>query len=367
MFNDVWFSADGTSWTLATGEARCLDRVGHAAATFRNRLWVLGGYSWGTRDYFDDVWYSPDCSTWLDATEHVAWAPRAGHAACVYCGRLWITGGAVSGRETFHDVWYSVDAMSWVLATDNTPWLGRSGHGCVAFDDSLWVIGGCYYQGDSLAYYLGDVWRTSDGANWTEMAHSGPWHGRTSHGTAVFGNKMWILGGYYYEGSGPDERLVLLNDVWYSPDGATWTELPDTPWSPRENFAIAVLAGRLWLFGGTADLADDGYETMNDIWYLQPPHSADTDGDWAISVREIGRVVGLYNAGAYRCDSTTQDGYAPFPGPHQCEPHDSDYDPEDWTISLSELSRLVTFYNAGGYTADPDTPDGFAPGTAGKP
>ena len=234
----------------------------------------------------------------------------------------------------------------------------------MSFDDKLWILGGSSY-GQGISTWFNDVWCTSDGANWTEVTDHAPWHGRSAHAAVAFDDKLWVLGGGYYEGVWVDEHLVLLNDVWYSPDGVTWSELPDTPWSPRWGHAAAVLKGRLWIFGGST-ISDGSTLYLNDIWYLQPPHSADTDGDWAISVREIGRVVGLYNAGAYRCDRTTHDGYAPFPGPHDCEPHDSDYDPEDWSISLSELSRLVTFYNAGGYTADPETADGFAPCAAGK-
>jgi len=119
-------------------------------------------------------------------------------------------------------------------------------------------------------------------------------------------------------------------------------------------------------FDGSAEPRGDGSDYDMGADEYVSPHSADTDQDRCISVREISRVIAFYNAGAYHIDETTQDGYAPFEGPQDGAPHDSDYTPQDWAISIPEISRLVTFYNAGGYTPDPDTPDGFAPRIADK-
>ena len=90
-------------------------------------------------------------------------------------------------------------------------------------------------------------------------------------------------------------------------------------------------------------------------------HDADMDHTRSIEIGEISRLIAFYNAGAYRRDSTTPDGYAPFAGARAGTPHDSDFSPTDWRITLPELSRLVTFLNAGGYERNPATPDGFAP------
>jgi len=102
-------------------------------------------------------------------------------------------------------------------------------------------------------------------------------------------------------------------------------------------------------FDGTSEPRGDGSDYDMGADEFVPPHSADTDQDRCISVREISRVIAFYNAGAYHIDETTQDGYAPFDGPQDGAPHDSDYTPQDWAISIPEISRLVTFYNAGGY------------------
>lgn len=50
--------------------------------------------------------------------------------------------------------------------------------------------------------------------------------------------------------------------------------------------------------------------------YGYPPHSADTNGDWKISLSELLRVIQLFNLGGYRpCpELSTEDGYCPRQG-----------------------------------------------------
>ncbi|MBT9190589.1 Kelch repeat-containing protein, partial [Zobellia russellii] len=63
--------------------------------------------------------------------------------------------------------------------------------------------------------YKNDVWYSNDGLTWTEATSAPPFSGRSGHTTAVFDNKLWVIGGY--DGT-------YKNDVWYSNDGLTWTE-----------------------------------------------------------------------------------------------------------------------------------------------
>jgi len=78
-------------------------------------------------------------------------------------------------------------------------------------------------------------------------------------------------------------------------------------------------------------------------------HTADRDGDGAIALAELLRVVQLYNAPRFGCGAS-EDGYLPGGTEETCDQHDSDYAPADWVISLSELLRLVQIYATGGYT-----------------
>ncbi|HOV34229.1 MAG TPA: hypothetical protein PLX23_12800, partial [Candidatus Hydrogenedens sp.] len=93
-------------------------------------------------------------------------------------------------------------------------------------------------------------------------------------------------------------------------------------------------------------------------------HSADTNKDWAIYLNELLRVIQFFNFNQYHCDSNGEDGYAPGPGPQDCEPHSSDYYPVSWRIELNELLRLIQFFNYSGsrYHCDPNGEDGYNPG-----
>ena len=91
-------------------------------------------------------------------------------------------------------------------------------------------------------------------------------------------------------------------------------------------------------------------------------HSADTDGDWRISLRELLRVIQLYNSGQYHVDPAGEDGYGIGEGPVDGLNHSADYI-GDWRITLPELLRVIQLYNTPAhyyYVAD-DTEDGFMP------
>ncbi|MGC8737668.1 MAG: hypothetical protein ACP5UA_03355, partial [Candidatus Hydrogenedens sp.] len=94
-----------------------------------------------------------------------------------------------------------------------------------------------------------------------------------------------------------------------------------------------------------------------------PPHSADQNGDWKISLSELLRVIQFFNSQGYHCDPQGEDGYAPgLEGDKTCTPHASDYAPPDWTINLSELLRVIQFFNVGGYYPCQGGEDGYCAG-----
>jgi hypothetical protein len=95
------------------------------------------------------------------------------------------------------------------------------------------------------------------------------------------------------------------------------------------------------------------------------PASADVNADGIIALRELLRLIQLYNAGAFYCDPGSEDGVGLFPltegeaSARDCAFHTSDYNPADWRIGLTELLRLVQFYSVGGYVACDSSEDGF--------
>ncbi len=62
-------------------------------------------------------------------------------------------------------------------------------------------------------------------------------------------------------------------------------------------------------------------------------HSADIDGNAAFSLPELLRVIQLYNAGAFYCDVSSEDGYGLEEAARDCAEHSADYLSPTWTIS----------------------------------
>ena len=91
-------------------------------------------------------------------------------------------------------------------------------------------------------------------------------------------------------------------------------------------------------------------------------HTADTDHDWSISLRELLRVIQLFNSGGYHCAVDTEDGFAPgLPEIENCMLNHLADISADWVIDLPELLRVIQLYNSesGYYYVSDKTQDGF--------
>ena len=142
----------------------------------------------------------------------------------------------------------TLSGATWTQATASAAWSVRYGHTTAVFDDKLWVLGG--YTG---SFFQNDVWHSSDGVMWTQATARAGWAGRYYHTMAVFDNKLWILGG----NTGSNR-----NDVWWSSDGVTWTQATASAgWAARYGHTTAVFDNKLWVLGGSTG----GYK--NDVWW----------------------------------------------------------------------------------------------------
>jgi hypothetical protein len=153
--------------------------------------------------------------------------------------------------------------MTWTEATASAEWHRRCAAGAVVFDNKVWVMGG-----DSTTLWgshgfgmLNDVWYSTDGAHWTLATDSAEWARRMST-PLVFDGKMWVLGGFCDSG--------FKNDVWYSTDGAHWTLATDSAgWHKRAGNAAVVFNGMMWVMGGLDSMGQNpqGFHFLNDVWH----------------------------------------------------------------------------------------------------
>ncbi len=238
--------------------------------------------------------------TWESDGSDVGWSPRAGTFFVVPWipdGEALIIGGHNStslygfdgaGGGAFSDVWASSESLSsWRELTAGAPWGPRAGSAAAAHIKSdgsalALLVGGYVAPGagapasgaplSSLTLF-DDVWRTSDGGNWTRVnASSMPWGPRFGHaltyGNSRGSNAFWLLGGAV--GASIDSAKAVA-DVWSSTDGGVvWksfganTTVMYSP--PRVFFAAAAFATRLWVAGGVTDAG----VLLRDLWMTDP-------------------------------------------------------------------------------------------------
>ncbi|EGZ14124.1 hypothetical protein PHYSODRAFT_335799 [Phytophthora sojae] len=187
-------------------------------------------------------------------------------------------------------------------------WSPREFHAVTVFDDALYLSGGyalvelgnCGVEenarkrpsgeefacGGGYRSYLNDIWMSTDGQHWKMLTRHAEFSPRGEHSLVVFKSLLYILGGrtgasQTKEGTGEAET-ELLNDVWVSATGSTWTQVTEAaPWTPRAKHVGLVLPGApdqtsgddpddqlILMFG------EDAERTLEDVWVWK---GGDTD------------------------------------------------------------------------------------------
>jgi hypothetical protein len=160
--NDVWSSADGQEWTLVTADAGWSPRAYHAAVVHDDRIWVCGGGNYLPGYHaLSDVWCSEDGVHWTEVTGAAPWPPRLWFSAMVYRDRIWVLGGWSNDPSiNWGDVWYSQDGRHWRELPSAVIWKPRHEHSAYVFQDRIWVAGG------HAAPLSSEVWSLHIPAEW---------------------------------------------------------------------------------------------------------------------------------------------------------------------------------------------------------
>jgi len=205
--NECWSSTNGKDWTLEANAAWS-PRLAAGVVVFQNKLWMLGG----TENYYfgdeksakNDVWSSADGKTWTLATANAGWSPRAYHQTVAHDSKLWVMGGGnyVPQYEARNDVWCSADGVHWEQVAEHAPWSPRLWFSAVTHRDRMWVLGG---WSNNPSRNWPDVWHSRDGKTWTQLKTDVTWKERHEHSAYVFQDKLWIAGGH---------AQPLSNEVW---------------------------------------------------------------------------------------------------------------------------------------------------------
>ena len=167
--NDVWSSADGKTWTQVTAKAAWSPRAYHQAAVLGNKIYVFGGGNYVPKYHaVNDVWSSEDGVNWTQVTDAAAWSPRLWFSTAVYRDKLWVLGGwSNNPSKNWGDAWYSADGKTWKeLKTETKSSMELRGIMCKSRDErrdchmqigAFWLQAGVALkvlnQSNSLYYY----------------------------------------------------------------------------------------------------------------------------------------------------------------------------------------------------------------------
>jgi hypothetical protein len=235
FFSDVWSSTDGVEWTQLTEDAGWAGRAGLRAVVFRDEIYIFGGSQFDdaaivpgeapARIYYNDVWKSADGTTWEEMTADAPWEPRAGSVVVVKDDFMYLLGGERGflcdplpdcELPYFNDVWRSQDGAAWELVTESAGWSPRPGHQCAVSFGYIVCWGGFGLPENPM-----DVWVSQDGATWQQVSDA-PWNAETTddikydfEGIAV-GDVIYTFGGdrETFDFEDPTNYLRVDNDVW---------------------------------------------------------------------------------------------------------------------------------------------------------
>jgi hypothetical protein len=101
--NDVWSSEDGVHWLKETSNAPWHQRLWFNSVVYRDRIWVMGGWSNNPYKNHDDVWSSKDGKNWEKFQSKTVWKGRHEASAFVFKDKIWIAGGMTP--PLVNDVW----------------------------------------------------------------------------------------------------------------------------------------------------------------------------------------------------------------------------------------------------------------------
>ena len=155
---------------------------GPALIMHKGEQYLLGGVG----QYWENfVWKSSDNVNWTRMTSATesggvaenSFTTRGYHAAVSFNNDLYVIGGK-NGSTTHKDVWKSSDdGANWTQIQDNAPWGNREWVSAVVFEDELYIVGG----GGAGSM----IWKSDDGITWTEVAISTTEIGNRTKGGAA--------------------------------------------------------------------------------------------------------------------------------------------------------------------------------------
>ena len=174
-------------------------------------------------------------------------------------GKTTFTGTVATSDQTCtfsFKVIRSYPAPGWEEVTHAVPWLPRDSSGELVFKDRMWLFGGFTPE------MVNDIWSSADGETWTHESDLPSESGIDRPIAFVYRERMWVTD--------------VIGNLYASADGKEWDCMcEDAPWKGRNSAGAVVFKERMWVMGGSQD-----GQLLNDVW-------SSSDGEtWALEVGE---------------------------------------------------------------------------------
>lgn len=142
-------------------------------------------------------------------------------------------GERTTSSEVFN---FTTLALRETLIVENAAFSGRSDHLSAVFDDKIWVVGGDNYSTSTIYQ---DVWYSEDGSNWTMASNSTPFTVRSNSSSLLkYETALCFIDSFEKE-------------VYFTYDGNNWYLATSTPDFPNYTISKAfVFNNKLWLLMG---------------------------------------------------------------------------------------------------------------------
>ncbi|MEW6207063.1 MAG: kelch repeat-containing protein [Acidobacteriota bacterium] len=246
----------------------------------------------GTNGRFD--LYDPNNDTW---TQLPMSTDAYGRATAVIDGKLYAFGGVehagplnrVDEFDPSTNTWSSRAAMP----------TARESVAAAEVNGKAYVLGGSLASGANPGTAANEVY---DPVTNTWQTRAPMPRSRLSHMVAAVGEKIYVFGGF--DGVGPFHTTTFdIVDV-YDTSANTWTTCP-TPMPQRlASSGIAVLNGRVFLFGGVAPLVNQ----VNNVWEFDPVAETWTT-QCPMPTERNGAGAAVFNGVVYVIAGENQSGY----------------------------------------------------------
>lgn len=234
------------------------DFAENAMVKFNGKIWSYGGVNdYGATDgHFG--WNSDNGINWgsLLIEPNALTSSRIGHTVTLFKDNLYLIGGKDNTDTPYGDIWRSNDGSNWTNVHAIAPFGNIPAHATLVFNDKMYVVAGNSTSANT------EVWSTTNGTDWIrETANAFP--GRAGQKGIVFNDAIYIIGG-------EDIAANKLNEVWRSTDGVSWTQITGIPFVGRNAHTVTEYDNKVWIIGGK----DATTEFNNEIWY------SDNMTDW---------------------------------------------------------------------------------------